>query len=199
MNKMTRCLSVMFCECLLTHAAWVQASESWVTGRVVDERGKPVAGAKVYVAATYYGGIRMYEAAAMARTDAQGRYNVTGADDLANLPALSSWPKRGIARPWDGPVFHHATFKIKGQPEPKRPPAPVCDFALTSHGGSLDVVATINGRPAVGITVELQGAGRRIAGDMGPRERQYRAGGSRGDSLYHPARPTKPASPTSSC
>ena len=145
---------------LLTKAAWVQANESWVTGRVVDERGKPVADAKVYVAATYYGGIRMYETAAMARTDAHGHYNVMGADDLADLSGTIVVAKEGMAPAMGWASFGPALpFKIEGQAEPKRPPAPVRDFALTSHGGSLDVVARLNGQPAAGITVNLRRSG----------------------------------------
>jgi hypothetical protein len=125
----------------------------------VDERGKPVADAKVYVAATYYGGIRMDEAAAMARTDAQGHYNVMGAGDLPNLSGTIVVAKEGMAPAMGWAGFGPALpFRIAGQ-APKWPPAPVRDFAMTSHGGSLDVVATLNGQPAAGIMVNLRRSG----------------------------------------
>jgi hypothetical protein len=160
MNKMIPCVALILCEfVLLTNATWVQASETWVTGTVVDERGKTVADAKVYVAATFFGGIRMYETAAVARTDAQGHYNVTGDGDLPNLSGTIVVTKEGMAPAMGWASFGpELPFKIAGQ-APKWPPAPVRDFAMTSHGGSLDVVATLNGQPAAGIMVNLRRSG----------------------------------------
>ena len=183
---------------LLTKAAWVRASESWVTGKVVDEHGKPVADAKVYVAATYYGGIRMYETAAMARTDAQGHYNVIGDGDLPNLSGTIVVVKEGMAPAMGWASFGPALpFRIAGQAR-KWPPAPVRDFAMTSHGGSLDVVATLNGQPAAGIMVNLRlrAASCGIYGLAQPVVLSRRKSRK---SLIPPARPTKPASHTSRC
>lgn len=141
---------------------------TWAAGTVRDAAGRPVAGATVYAAAIFYGGIRMYQAAESATTDADGRYAVRGKGGLNLFSATLV-----VVAPGHPPAFDAVTLPGPGwAPVPagatrpttrfETPPAPVRDFTLADHGGGLDVVATVDGRPAAGAVVGLWRSGGQL-------------------------------------
>ncbi len=138
-----------------------EAVVTWAEGTVRDAQGRPIAGATVYAAAIYHGGLRMYEQAAAATTDATGHYAIRGKGGLSMFSATLV-----AAAPGHPPAFDAVTLPSPGYAELPEgatqpatqfptPPAPTRDFVLADHGGGLDVVAAVDGRPAALATVGL--------------------------------------------
>jgi hypothetical protein len=150
-------------------AASLNQPTTWAEGALTDTAGHPLAGATIYVAATFPGGHRGYENAAQATTDAAGHYRVSGDGRPVRGTLLAVAP--GHAPAWatfenaDAPiVFVPADAPVDTLPAPAA--VPRIDLALSSHPGRLDVKILHNGSPAVGTTViaSLEGLSLRNPG-----------------------------------
>jgi protocatechuate 3,4-dioxygenase beta subunit len=129
----------------------------WVHGTVRDAMGQPITGATVYALATFYGGIRMYEATAEANTDAQGYYELKGKGGLPNFSATLLATAQGKVPSWAWPRFPQAEGQSTAggtNATPTSPPdPPVADLVLSEGSGKLNISVVADGKPASGISV----------------------------------------------
>lgn len=139
-----------------------QSETAWVTGKVSDDEGRPIAGATVYAAAIYDGGVRSYEEARAATTDEQGLYTIRGpAGQSAFSATIVAFAKgKPPALGWialPSPPYSEIPAGATQPAEPfPTPPTPHRDFVLSSKGGRLDVAVLQYGTPARGATVALR-------------------------------------------
>lgn len=122
---------------------------SWVEGTIRDERGRPLAGATVFLHVRYHGGIRMHSDVKKAATDAGGRYRFEGPlytsmGTLALLVTAQGRPSVVAYAP--GPDASVDPAELK----PAR-----LDVAVGAKGGSLAVTVLQEGRKAPGAEVRL--------------------------------------------
>ncbi len=125
-----------------------QANGPWAKGTVRDEAGKPVNGASVFLVGVYSTGMRMFEAAAKATTDAAGHYEIAaeGNRPLVSATVVASLPNRPPAWSW----VHPASPAAKGETQK---PAPDVDLVVPSKGGSLEITVRREGQPVTGVSV----------------------------------------------
>jgi len=138
----------------------------WAHGIVKDESGRLVENATVYALGTYYGGIRMMEAVAKAKTDAKGYYELKGASGLNNFSATLLATAPGHPPAWAWPAFPQISWFDTDPPVPE---AVTQDLVLPAKSGQLTVTALYQGKPAAGanVAVYLENANLRDIWAMG--------------------------------
>ena len=127
----------------------------WAAGTVRTPDGKPLAGARVWVYATYHGGIRMYETVKQTVADGGGRYEVRGeaGQSMFTASVVAHAPGRPPAWAWIGSPAEADPADFIGPPAPGQPP--IVDFVVPDRGGRLNVTVEQNGKPAPGIAVGI--------------------------------------------
>jgi hypothetical protein len=153
---------------VVTRERPAEVAISWAEGTVRDESGKPIEGATVYAAATYHGGMRMYEAAEKAITDAAGHYAIKGKGGLSLFSAglVACKPGWVPARDWITLPEPPWVEVPEGAKEPTTrmatPPAPIRDFVLSRRGGTLRVTVLMDQKPFAGAMVRLEAMGGQL-------------------------------------
>jgi hypothetical protein len=124
----------------------------WARGTVKEESGQPIENATVYVLGTYYGGIRMMEVLAKAKTDSKGYYELKGASGLSNFSATLLAAAPGHPPAWAWPAFPQISWFDSDPPVPE---AVTQDLVLPAKSGELTVTALYQGKPAAGVSVAV--------------------------------------------
>ena len=133
---------------------------TWAHGTIRDERGEPVANARVCVVWLDYAGIGMEQQSLAAQTDSNGSYEIKGPTVHTLMGATLVATKEGMTPSiaWLSQFAFGQRPIPKGTTQPvkiKWPEPPPCDLAMTSKGGSMDVTVLIGDKQVPGAFVKL--------------------------------------------
>jgi protocatechuate 3,4-dioxygenase beta subunit len=136
-------------------------------GAVLDEQGKPIAGATVYAVVVYNIGHQMIESAAKTVTDDQGHYiiSITVEGWRMSLSGLLVAYKEGCVPAIDRFSPPDSDY-LPGKPSTIKPPDEI-NLALSSVGGMLDIQVIEEGKPAAGVVVDIRNESANLHGLWG--------------------------------